>query len=282
MLNIGPDGNGAMPPYSVKYLRATGAWLKKNGAGIYGTTAGFIPAQPWGVTTAKPGKLFLHVLQRPANGKIILPGCTIRVKQVYTLDGKQPLTYKQEGKNMIIHFRMPAATSPNTVLVVEYSGQQPAYAAHAPVTVSRWFPSNYVEAVHAKTSGGATTKSLTYSHYFGDWKHTTCVTDMKNPEDKASFQTWITDPGDYKISLEYACPPESAKQEGVLRMNDKEYLFRSLRTSAFEKSAPLLFIRHTVSIVNIAKPGIYTMELYPGQQGAELFKLKGIVVEPVE
>ncbi len=88
------------PSYSVQYLKATGKWLQQNGESIYGTTYGFIPAQPWGVTTAKPGKLYLHVLDRPADGKLLLPACAVYVSKVYTLAGKRSLSFTKKERTL--------------------------------------------------------------------------------------------------------------------------------------------------------------------------------------
>ncbi len=173
-----------------------------------------------------------------------------------------------------------ATNSPNTVLVVEYSGKPPAYNASAPVTISAQLPVNVIEAVHATTADSARIKSLTYSHYFGDWKHTVCVTNMMGPKDAASFNIRATGAADYKVVLEYACNAESARQEGCVQLNGKEYLFRSLRSSEFDKSNPLMFIQHPVAITTIEKPGLYTITVKPLQQGKELFKLKSIRLEP--
>ncbi|MBL7700052.1 MAG: alpha-L-fucosidase [Chitinophagaceae bacterium] len=38
LLNIGPDGNGAVPEASQKILKQIGVWMKQNGEAIYGTT----------------------------------------------------------------------------------------------------------------------------------------------------------------------------------------------------------------------------------------------------
>ncbi len=38
LLNVGPGGDGSVPPEAVQRLRAVGSWLKTNGAAIYGTT----------------------------------------------------------------------------------------------------------------------------------------------------------------------------------------------------------------------------------------------------
>ncbi|ANH82214.1 alpha-L-fucosidase [Niabella ginsenosidivorans] len=283
MLNVGPDGSGKIPEYSVKYLQRAGAWLKKNGAGIYASTAGFIPAQPWGVTTAKPGKLFLHVFNRPLNDTVLVPGFTNAVSNVYALDGAVKLPFIKKGEDLYINMAaVKNVRSPNTVLVVEFRGTPPAYNAGAPVTVSAAFENNTVDAVFAEVTGNAKIQSLTYSYYYGDWKHTTCVTDLQAPADSAVFMVRITDPGDYKLILEYACPQESAQQEGVLNVDDKSYLFRTLRTSEFDRKAPLLFIKHPVAIFTAATPGIYHLTVKPYQQGKELFKLKSIIAEPIK
>ncbi len=92
----------------------------------------------------------------------------------------------------------------------------------------------------------------------------------------------ITDPGDYKVLLEYACPQENSGQEGSVLLNEKEYKFETLRTSALEENKPILFIRHPVAIITITHAGLYNIGLAPGQHGKELFNLKSILLEPVE
>ncbi|WP_051416752.1 alpha-L-fucosidase [Asinibacterium sp. OR53] len=282
MLNVGPDGKGNIPYYSVKYLRETGKWLAKNGESIYATTYGFIPAQPWGVTTSKPGKLFLHVMNRPANGQLIIPVFPNEISKIYDLVTKQPLVFNKKAQELIVHLPLFNKETTNKVFVVEYKGKRPAYDTTASVVASQQYEENPVEAVFAKTNGNAQVKSLTYSHYFGDWKHAACVTGMQSAKDSILFKVNILDTGDYKIVLEYACPEESAKQEGVLSVNGADYFFRTLRSSGFDKSAPLMFIKHPVAITTIRRPGMYSIHLKPYQDGKELFKLKTILLEPVQ
>lgn len=281
MLNVGPDGEGNIPKYSADYLRQTGAWLKKNGQAIYASTAGWIPAQPWGVTTSKPGQLFLHILNKPTDNRLLVPGFKNRVTKVSSLVGNQSLPFKQNQSDLTIQLSGLKMDPANTVVVITYMGQAPIYNADAPVTISKGYSENYVDANFGKTTGNAQVKSLTYSHYYGDWKHAICVTDLKGPMDTAKFKVRITDPGDYKLILEYACSPASAKQEGVLRVDGKSYLFRTLRTSEFEKSAPLLFIKHPITILRVTQPGLYDIEINPVKEANELFKLKSIIAQPL-
>ena len=144
------------------------------------------------------------------------------------------------------------------------------------------FNENRVNAIFAKTRGNAEIKSLTYSHYYGDWKHATCVINMKDSTDKISFNIRVMEAGDYQLALEYCCPPESAGQEGSMEINGEEFLFRTLRTSKFDKKAPLPFMKHTIATTTFSKPGNYTIKIKPLQNGRELFKLKSIIVSPVQ
>jgi len=282
MLNVGPDGNGKIPEYSVKFLQQTGKWLKVNGESIYGTTYGLIAAQPWGVSTSKPGKQYLHVITRPKNGKLLIPDFNVNVKKVYALTDKKVLTFKKIGKQLLINLPLFNQDAVNTVFVVEYAGTVPDYSLQTPITVSTQFDENNVDAVFAQTTGNAKIQSLTYSHYYGDWKHTTCVTNMKDSTDRVTFTINVTEPGDYHVKTEYSCPQESVKLEGSLSINHQEFLFRTLRTSEFDKSSPLLFIKHTVATTTFSKPGIYQIVIHPLQNGKELFKLKSVILEPVK
>ncbi|MDR3713877.1 MAG: alpha-L-fucosidase [Puia sp.] len=281
MLNIGPDGTGRLPAYSQKYLLETGSWLGRFGESIYGTTYGLVPAQPWGVTTSKPGKLYLHIFERPSNGRLLIPDFDAAVSAIYQLDTHQPLRWKKRGSAIEISIGT-LSDKRNTVLVVAYKGTPRKFDLTTPLTVSAGYKENPLDAVFARLHGSAKIESLTFSHYFGDWKHATCVTGMSRPEDSVSFLARITDPGDYKVLLEYACPPENSRQEGTLLFDGKEYKFETLRTSKLEEGNPILFIRHPVAIVTVPKAGLYTLRLSAAQQGSALFSLKSVILEPVD
>ena len=62
LLNIGPMSTGEVSPEFVERLHAMGAWLGKNGETIYGTRSVPIAPRPWGVSTVKGDKVYLHVL----------------------------------------------------------------------------------------------------------------------------------------------------------------------------------------------------------------------------
>ncbi len=72
LLNIGPKPDGTIQPEFVSRLHEIGGWTSKYGESIYGTRGGPITPRPWGVTTAKAGKVYVHVLDWPDEA-LLLP-----------------------------------------------------------------------------------------------------------------------------------------------------------------------------------------------------------------
>ena len=80
LLNIGPRPDGTLPDESLERLKAIGEWMDVYGETIYGTTAGIVPEQPWGVSTRKGHRNFLHVFKDTAEifvplGNTDIVGC---------------------------------------------------------------------------------------------------------------------------------------------------------------------------------------------------------------
>jgi len=281
MLNVGPDGEGNIPPYSIKFLRETGEWLKKNGESIYGTTSGLISQrQSWGFSTSKPNAEYLHVLNYPANGEIVIPFFSAKILKVSALEDRQLLTWRKDGNWLTINIPTSQNNNPNIVVKIDYEGELKKIQLPF-VMVSNQFEDNQLEVSQAKFKGNAQLKSFTYSHYYGDWKHMTCATGLKDSTDKISFDIYIDQPGDYQLALDYNCGDESALQEGILNFNDEEFFFRTLKTADFVKNASMQFINHTVVTKNIKTKGFYTLSVHPLRNGKELFNLRSVNIKPV-
>jgi alpha-L-fucosidase len=77
LLNIGPRGDGTLPPEQVERLRAIGAWVGRNGKAVRGTVAGLEPWQFHGPTTRGDGVIYLHLVMRPYD-TITVRGLPIR------------------------------------------------------------------------------------------------------------------------------------------------------------------------------------------------------------
>lgn len=100
LINIGPQANGELPAIALDRLKELGEWMRTYGETIYGTTGGELKNQPWGATTRKGNKLFVHitnlqssVLALPLNGKV--------AKVISFLD-KKPIPYHSMNKGITL------------------------------------------------------------------------------------------------------------------------------------------------------------------------------------
>jgi len=108
LLNIGPKGNGSIPEESVKSMRAIGAWMNKNGEAIYATQASPFEKLDWGRCTQKKRargvtRLYLHVFDRPAQGKLVLPGLANKPLKAFFLDGGTRLESSREEGSLSVY-----------------------------------------------------------------------------------------------------------------------------------------------------------------------------------
>lgn len=109
LLNIGPRGDGSVVDFERDVLLLNGAWLKLNGEAIYSASANpFDTTFAWGEVTTKPGKLYLHLLQTPASGAIILPGLNSKISQVTLLSSGKQVPVKITVKGGNTHIQLPA------------------------------------------------------------------------------------------------------------------------------------------------------------------------------
>ncbi|MGN0232830.1 MAG: alpha-L-fucosidase [Bacteroidaceae bacterium] len=101
LLNIGPMPNGELPSLSLDRLRGMGQWLEKNGETIYGTVAGDVPTRPWGVTTRKGDRLFVHILSY-TDSSLFLP-VKAKVRKAIDFESKESLRFSQSEDGVLIH-----------------------------------------------------------------------------------------------------------------------------------------------------------------------------------
>ena len=100
LLNIGPTGDGSIPPESIKRMAAIGAWLEKNGESIYASSTNPFDKLPFdGRCTQKGDALYLHVYSRPESGSITLK---TKAKSATLLDGGKVLKTDRHGGALTI------------------------------------------------------------------------------------------------------------------------------------------------------------------------------------
>jgi len=116
LLNVGPMPTGRIQPEFVERLQEMGAWLDKNGESVYGTRGGPVTPRPWGVTTEKGGKVYVHVLDW-RDEPLSLPKVA-GVKKASMLASGASVKLTQLSDATLLH--LPAARDAyDTVIVLE-------------------------------------------------------------------------------------------------------------------------------------------------------------------
>jgi len=126
LLDVGPEADGTIPSLQLDRLKALGAWLKTNGAAIYGT-------RPWkravGQTvegasvrfTQKGSDVFAILCGQPNKESVTIrslsPG---RTTQIHLLGSEKSLVWTQQGDNVRIEF--PAGYAVQHAYVLRLTG----------------------------------------------------------------------------------------------------------------------------------------------------------------
>ena len=118
----------------MKILQDVGAFMHKYGSSIYDTRGGIVPPQPWGVTTQKGKKLYIHILNQEKDGKIsnegleridgalslMMPKGKYSVKSITRMDTGAQVSFRNEaeGTRVFLHSR-PTTDQTDLVLVAQ-------------------------------------------------------------------------------------------------------------------------------------------------------------------
>ncbi len=199
LLNVGPNALGEIPAGEVSRLLKMGAWLKVNGAAIYGTTASPFPYQlPWGRCTQKKGLLYLSVFDWPQNGKLQLPIVNPHVDAhlLAAPHTKLAVTAGAQGATIDVPASVPDSAA--TVIVVNPHGSvrvlpPPPLVQNADGVID-------LTADRCTITGNSAEKEHTPANV-GYWT---------NENDYISWKVKVIRPGLYKAEITLAVDPASA------------------------------------------------------------------------
>jgi alpha-L-fucosidase len=90
LLNIGPDGRGAIPPAAQERLGAIGGWMASYGESIYGTSASSKAQPDWGRFTQRGDVLYAHLFEWPGRA-FVLPVDASFIERVELLTAAKPV-----------------------------------------------------------------------------------------------------------------------------------------------------------------------------------------------
>lgn len=104
LLNIGPDGDGAVVPFEREVLLSMGDWVHRYAEAIYATRPNpYAEAPAWGDMVCKPKALYMYLYEKPANNTIVLNGLRGKVEEVTNLqDEEEKLRYSMRKGTLTI------------------------------------------------------------------------------------------------------------------------------------------------------------------------------------
>ena len=121
LLNVGPMPSGEIEPRQVSRLQEIGAWLRRNGDGIYGTRGGPFKPGSWGASTRRGRTVFLHVFEPEADGWLRLPPLARKVESARVLGGPD-VECRQGSDGLQVRIASREPGSGVTVVALELDG----------------------------------------------------------------------------------------------------------------------------------------------------------------
>jgi alpha-L-fucosidase len=118
LLNVGPMPTGKIQPEFVSRLQETGAWLKQYGDSVYGTRGGPVSPRPWGVTTRRGNRIYLHILDWP-DPVLAMPSLGGRVKSATAMKNGARVEIVENESGLLVRIPRDAVDQYDTVISVE-------------------------------------------------------------------------------------------------------------------------------------------------------------------
>lgn len=133
LLDIGPRPDGTIDPGDVAALQGIGAWMKVNGAAVYGTRGGpYKPSFDY-VSTRNSRTVFIHVLGWDGNS-IDLPALPLKVESACVL-GHGKVRFRQTASSLTITVPPAEQSGSDTVVALKVAGGPLTLSPIAPVNM---------------------------------------------------------------------------------------------------------------------------------------------------
>lgn len=118
LLNVGPMPNGKIQSEFTDTLAAVGKWMAKYGNSIYGTRGNLVAPQKWGVLTKRDKTVYVHVLNKPEQTEVLIPGMKEKIASVRLMNGGSTIEYKQQQDGLLIDLKNMQLDAIDTVIEI--------------------------------------------------------------------------------------------------------------------------------------------------------------------
>ncbi|MDF3058512.1 MAG: alpha-L-fucosidase [Rariglobus sp.] len=136
LLNVGPKPDGTIPEESVRILRESGDWLRRNREFLENSGRSPFTWNNWGRITTKGDRIYLHVING-TGPRLRVSDIANRVLRAFRLDGSAPVRFDQQGDLVTLHDLPASLPDPIcTTFVLEVEGQPATTRAQT----SFWIP----------------------------------------------------------------------------------------------------------------------------------------------
>jgi alpha-L-fucosidase len=269
LMNIGPMGDGLIDSKDAAILRGIGSWLEINGESIYSTERTPLPVQPWGESTLKGNKIFLHVFDWPRDGQLVVGGLKSDVASAYLLgDPKRKTLRTQRFNDSDLTIRLPLTTSDrsNTVIVLELKGEIKSNPVRLLSTRNH---ANVLRSFDGELHGSRLR--------FGDGKAPRAyVFEWRDPKEWIGWTVRTNEPAEYEVSLKYTTA--STENRGSYAVSIGQHVLQAtVIPTRIESEAA------TVNLGRIKlTPGNYDVAVKPLEiKGGELMRLFHVTLTAV-
>jgi len=293
LMNIGPMGNGRFDPKDVAILKGIGAWWKVNGESIRGTTRTPLPVQSWGESTRKGNTIYLHVIDWPQNGKLVVGGLladVIKARLLTDVDGSvtndghrqslQNLAITRVDKDLVIAVPVSAPDPADSVIALECAAEPQTNAVRLLAANST---ANTLRAFDAQLEGKLE---------FGLGKITDAwVKNWKRNDDAAVWQVRLNEKATFEVSMVYDAPSDTKTNKVAEGDAGKELVAAQVGaggTYVVHIDSQTLTRKVRIGL-NVNEP-LGTVTLEPGActvrvsatdiTGEELMRLRSLVLKP--
>ena len=271
LLNVGPTPEGEIPAPSIERLEAMGRWMNVNGQSIYGTQASPFKRLAWGRCTRKTledgnARLYLHVFDWPADGKLVVPGLANEPIGAFLLADadKKSLDVARSDAGPTIQLTGQAPDEIVSVVVLDVKGE-PEVATS--VTGAAADGSIALLPESADLDGHAIKIESTHgAANIGYWT---------NAKDTVSWN-FRAAAGEYVVELTYACEKGSAGSEFEIEAAGTRLRGKTASTGAWNK-----FETVGIGTVDLKESGKCKLTITPlTKPGLGVMNVRQVVLRP--
>ena len=264
LLNVGPTSEGLIPQPSVERLEAIGRWLKVNGEAIYGTSASPFKRLAWGRCTTKPGKLYLHVFDWPADGRLTIPMSGKVTGACLLAQPDKPLDVAGTGESVVITVPTSPPDPIASVIVASVEGDiRPVQSTLGQAQDGTL----HLTADDAEIHGSTARVEGDSERNIGFWT---------DASDTLSWTAKVTHPGLFRVEVVQACPDDTAGSNYTLSVGGQPVSCDVAATGGWQsyKTVP-------VGKIKVDRAGSLTVKLIPGKiKGYAFMNLRAVVLKP--